>query len=109
MPGWTVRRVWLLSLALCAGAFLLGLLAASRVDLTGLLMVGPCCALLTGRWARTAVTGILALGAALALGAVATDGGRAGHASFLAALGSAVLANMLAAAWLERYLRRQRL
>ena len=109
VPGWTVRRIWLLSLVLCAGAFFLGLLAASRVDLTGLLIVGPCCALLTGRWARTAASGTVALGAALALGAVATGGGRAGHPAFLAAVGIVALANTLAAAWLERHLGRQRL
>ncbi len=108
VPGWTVRRIWLLSVELCAGVFLLGLLAASRVDLTGLLIIGPCCALLTGRWVRTAVSGILALGAALALGPVAAGGGRAGHAAFLAAVGIAALANTLASAWLERSLRRPR-
>jgi hypothetical protein len=107
VPGWTVRRIWLLSVVLSAWVFFLGLLAASRVDLTGLLIVGPCCALLTGRWVRTAVSGALALSAGLALGAVATGAGHAGHAAFLAAVGSAALANTLAAAWLERHLGRQ--
>ena len=109
VAGWTVRRIWLLSVVLCAGAFFLGLLAASRVDLTGLLIVGPCCALLTGRWVRTAVSGALALGAGLALGAVDTGAGHAGHAAFLAAVGIAALADTLAAAWLERHLGRPRL
>ena len=107
MPGWTVWRIWLLSVVLCAGVFFLGLLAESRVDLTGLLIVGPCCALLTGRWVRTAVSGAPALGAGLALGAIATGAGHAGHAAFLAAVGIGALANTLAAAWLERHLGRR--
>lgn len=34
----------------------------------GLLALGPCCALLTGRWRRTAATSILALALGVLLG-----------------------------------------
>jgi hypothetical protein len=75
VPGWSVSRVWRLSLAICAGAFLLGLLAAPTVDLAGLLVAGPCCALLTGRWVRTAATALLALCLAIVLSFGAAYGG----------------------------------
>jgi hypothetical protein len=40
-------------LVICGAGFLVGLLAAPRVDLTGLLIEAPCCALLTGHWIRS--------------------------------------------------------
>jgi hypothetical protein len=39
-----------------------------RIILIGLLASGPCCALLTGRWAPTASVSVLALGLGVALG-----------------------------------------
>jgi cation:H+ antiporter len=66
LPGWTAGRLWLLSLGLCL--LVAGCDAASgpHLILIGLLICGPCCALLTGRWRPTAASG----GVALALGTV---------------------------------------
>ena len=101
VPGWSVKRLWRLSLALCVAVFLIGLLAAPRADLTGLLIVGPCCALLTGRWMRTAVTGIIAVGAALILAVFARGTSSAERLAFISAVGLVALVNTLTAAWIE--------
>ena len=103
VPGWSVRRVWLLSLALCIAVFLIGLLSASRVDLTGLFIVGPCCALLTGRWERTAATGVVALGCALLLVGFVNGASEEERLVFTSAVGLVALSTTLAAAWIERH------
>jgi hypothetical protein len=63
LPGWSVGRLWRLSLILSA------VIAASgpHLILIGVLIAGPCCALLTGRWALTAAATVvdLALGGLL--------------------------------------------
>lgn len=102
VPGWSVKRLWRLSMVLCVGVLVIALLAAPRVDLTGLLIIGPCCALLTGRWMRTAVTGIVAVGAALLLAVVANGAGSAERLVFISAVGFVALVNTLTAAWIER-------
>lgn len=99
VPGWSVKRLWRLSMVLCVGVFLIALLAAPRVDLTGLLIIGPCCALLTGRWIRTALTGVVA---ALLLAVVANGPGSAERLAFISAVGFVALVNTLTAAWIER-------
>ena len=103
VPGWSVKRLWRLSVVLCVGVFLIGLLAAPRVDLTGLLIVGPCCALLTGRWIRTAATGVVAVGAALLLAAVTNGTSGAEGVAFISAVGFVALINTLAAVLIERH------
>jgi hypothetical protein len=42
--------------------------AAGHIVLVGLVITGPCCALLTGRWPPTALTGTWATGLAVILG-----------------------------------------
>ncbi len=103
VPGWSVKRVWLLSVALCMAVLLIGLVAAPKVDLSGLLIVGPCCALLTGRWVRTAATGIVALAGALLLAGVAKGASGEERLLFTAAVGLVALLNTLAAVWIERH------
>jgi hypothetical protein len=106
VSGWSVRRVWLLSLIVCAAAFVLALLMMRRVDLAGLLIAGPSCALLTGRWARTAATGVVALTGALLLALAASTAGPE-HWVFSVAVGVVAAVDTLAAAWLQRYSRQQ--
>jgi Sulfotransferase family len=67
LAGWSVRRVWWLSLILTS------IIAATDAMLTHvilipLLVAGPLCALLTGRWARTAAVGIWVVVLAILLG-----------------------------------------
>jgi hypothetical protein len=106
VPGWSVSRVWRLSLVICAAVFLARLLALRRVDLAGPLVLGPCCALLTGRWVRTAVTALVAFGLAVVLSLVATGGGTE-QMAFVVAVGLVGPANTVAAGWLQRHLARQ--
>jgi hypothetical protein len=106
VPSWSVGRVWLLSMIVCAVAFVVALLMVSKIDLAGFLIAGPCCALLTGRWARTAATGVVALAGAVLLALVASRGPYE-HWVFSAAVGVVAAVDTLAAVWLERYSRRQ--
>jgi hypothetical protein len=67
LGGYSVNQVWWFALALCA------VIAAtdailSHVVLIAVLMVGPLCGALTGRWARTAAVGMWALMLAVPLG-----------------------------------------
>jgi Sulfotransferase domain len=67
LAGWSVSRVWWLALILSS------IIAAtdamlSHVILIPLLVAGPFCALLTGRWARTATVGIWTVVLAILLG-----------------------------------------
>jgi hypothetical protein len=61
LPGWSVRRMWGLSLILCVA--IAGCHAASgpHLLLIGLMIIGPCCGLLTARRAPTAAPSCLAL------------------------------------------------
>jgi cation:H+ antiporter len=98
LPGWTVGRLWLASLAM--PGLVAGIDAAfgPRVVLIGLLIVGPCGALLTGRWMPTALAGLWATGLAVALGLPDGIWATATHLAFLAAVGSIALTATLAAA-----------
>jgi hypothetical protein len=67
LTGWSVSRVWWL-------AFIISSIIAatdavlSHVVLIPLLVAGPFCGLLTGRWIRTATVGIWAIALAIILG-----------------------------------------
>jgi Sulfotransferase family len=67
LAGWSVSRVWWLALALSS------VIAATdavltQVILIPLLVAGPLCGLLTGRWMRTAAVGIWVIVLAILLG-----------------------------------------
>lgn len=68
LPGWTNARLWSLSILLCLAIAAVDAATGHHLILIALLIVGPCCALLTGRWRRTATTGALALGLGVLLG-----------------------------------------
>jgi hypothetical protein len=80
-----------------------GLLAAPVVDLAGLLVAGPCCALLTGRWIRTAATALLAVVLAVVVSVVA-DGTEPERIAFVVAVGIAAATITVAAVWIQRRL-----
>ncbi|HTJ68101.1 MAG TPA: hypothetical protein VL551_11275 [Actinospica sp.] len=67
-PGWSRSRAWHVSLALCAGIAVVDAATGHRLVLIGLLAIGPCCALVSGRWRGTAATGAIALGLGVLLG-----------------------------------------
>ena len=60
LPGWSVGRLWKLSFILCSAVAACDAASGPRLILIGLLIVGPCCALLTGRWALTATASCFA-------------------------------------------------
>lgn len=68
VPGWPVRRVWAVSIT--TTAVIAGIDAATghRVILIGLLIAGPCIALLTGKRLPTVLAGAWACGLAVLLG-----------------------------------------
>jgi hypothetical protein len=76
------------------------------INVAGLLIVGLCCALLTARWVRTAISGALAVLGAWALGAFSSGATTAKTIAFTAAGGLVAISNTVAAAWLGRNLSR---
>ena len=68
MPGWSIGRLWRLSLILCCVVAACDAASGPHLILIGLLIAGPCCALLTARWALTAAASGFALALGVALG-----------------------------------------
>jgi hypothetical protein len=68
LPGWNAGRLWTLNLALCLIIAACDAATRPQLILIGLLICGPCCALLTARWAPTAASGAFAVALGVALG-----------------------------------------
>ena len=66
------------------------------------LIAGPCCALLTGRWRRTALTGAFALSLGVLLGVPAGIFSTYVHYAFLAAIAVVTVTATLSVAYLQR-------
>ena len=71
-----------------------------RVVLIGLLVIGPCCVLLTGRWVPTGLTGLWAIGLAVVVGLPDGIWGTSTFVAFLAAV-ALVACVSTAAAFIE--------
>jgi hypothetical protein len=97
-PGWTAGRLWALGLALTVAVAAADAGLGHRVVLIGLLIVGPCSALLTFRWVRTGLPGLFAIGLAVVLGIPDGIWATTTHLAFLAAVTVVALAATLAAA-----------
>ena len=69
--------------------------------LIGLLIAGPCCVLLAGRWVPAGLTGLWVIGLALVLGIPDGIWGTSTHLVFLAAVAAVALASTLAAAIIQ--------
>jgi cation:H+ antiporter len=106
LRGWTPNRIWALSVALCIAVAAADALTGERVILIGLLILGPCCAVLTGRWPRTAVSGALAVGLAVLLGIPDGIWGTAAHLVFVGAVLGVALVSASGALVVERFTRR---
>jgi hypothetical protein len=102
LPGWTARRVWTLSFLLCAAVAACDAASGPHLILIGLLITGPCCALLTGRWALTAVTSCFALALGVVLGLPDQIFATFTQYAFLAAVAATGLTATLSAAVLQR-------
>jgi cation:H+ antiporter len=101
VPGWPVRKLFLLGLELSVGVAAVDALLGRRVILIGLLIAGPCCVLLTGRWVPAGLTGLWVTGLALVLGIPDGIWGTGTHLVFLAAVACVALVSTLAAAIIQ--------
>ena len=68
LPGWSAGRLWRLSVVLCSAVAAVDAASGPHLILIGLLIAGPCIALLTARWALTAAATSYAIALGIALG-----------------------------------------
>jgi hypothetical protein len=68
LPGWSSGRTWALSLVTCLVIAACDAASGPHLILIGLLICGPCCALLTARWRLTAASAGFAFALGIALG-----------------------------------------
>ncbi|HUZ55528.1 MAG TPA: hypothetical protein VMU94_23735 [Streptosporangiaceae bacterium] len=97
LPGWSVRRLLILGLSLSGLVAVVDAALGRRVVLIGLLIVGPCCALLTGRWILTCLTGLWVIALAVVLGVPDGIFGTPTHLAFLGGVAVVALASTIAA------------
>jgi cation:H+ antiporter len=102
LPGWTVGQLWRLGLVLCAAVAACDAATGPRVILIGLLITGPCCALLTGRLAPTASTSVLAVALGVVLGVPDRIFGTVVQYAFVAAVAAVGLTATVGAAIVQR-------
>lgn len=101
LAGWSVTRLWLTGLTLSVAVAAADAALGQRVVLIGLLIVGPCCALLTGRWLPTGLTGLWVIGLAVVLGLPDGIWGTGTHLAFMAAVATVAVVSTAAAAVIE--------
>ena len=102
IQGWSTRRLWGMSFVLCLAVAALDAATGRHLILIGALIVGPCCALLTGRWRRTALTGVFALSLGVLLGVPDGIFNTYVHYVFLAAIAVVTITTTLCTACLQR-------
>ena len=105
--GWSENRLTALGFGLCALFAVADALLGHRVILIGLLIVGPCCGVLTGRWLRTAFLGGFAVVLAVVLGVADGIWGTFAHVAFLVAVIVVAVVSTLSAAIIERFSSRR--
>ena len=99
---WSINQVWALDLILCALIACADALLGHRIILMGLLVAIPCGALVTGRWSRTAISGALAVGLAVALGVPDGIWATATQLAYIGAIAAVALACSVWALTTER-------
>ena len=98
LPGWSVPRLWAVALLVSVIVAAADAALGHHVVLIGLLIIAPCCALLTGRWLPTGLTGLWVIALAVILGVPDGIWGTSIHLVFLAAVTAVACASTLAAA-----------
>ena len=98
MPGWPVRKLCFLGLEISAAVAVIDAVLGHRVILIVLLIAGPCCVLLTGRWIPTGLTGAWVISLAVVLGLPDGIWLTRTHLTFLAAVTAVAIISTLAAA-----------
>jgi cation:H+ antiporter len=102
LGSWSIKRVWYLALALSSLIATTDGILGPHVILIGLLIAGPCCALLTGRWALTATASAWAVALAVLLGFPDEIWGTTTHFAFLATVVIVAIVSTSSAAVIER-------
>jgi len=105
VAGWSVQRVWYLAFAISSIIAAVDASLGHRVILIGVLIAGPCCALLTGRWVQTASAGMWAIALAILLGLPDGIWGDWTHIAFLCAVALVAGATTAAAALIQKTTR----
>ena len=103
IAGWSIRRMWWIALAITSIIAAIDAMLGHRVILIGLLISGPCCGLLTGRWRRTATAGGWAVALAVLLGVPDNIWGTTTHLAFLGAVLIVTVASTVSAAVIQRH------
>jgi hypothetical protein len=101
LNGYSIKRVWYLALAISSLIAATDAVLGPHIILIGLLIAGPCCALLTGRWALTALAGAWAIALAVLLGFPDEIWGTSTHLAFLGAVVIIAIISTSSAAALE--------
>lgn len=107
LSGWTVRRLWAVSMIAASAVAAIDAATGHRVVLIGLLIVGPCIALLTGLWVPATITGGWACGLAVVLGLPDGIWATGTHLAFICATAIVGGAAAAGAAMIERAGRRR--
>jgi len=105
VPGWSAGRLWAVSLLACLVIAACDAASGPHVILIGLLICGPCCALLTARWPLTACSAGLAVALAIVLGVPDQIFATPTQYAFLSAVAVVGMASTLGAAVLQRHNR----
>ena len=102
LPGWSIGRLWRLSLIVCGVVAACDAASGPHLILIGLLIAGPCCALLTARWALTAAAGGFAVVLGVVLGVPDQIFATVTQYAFLAAVATVGTTATVGAAVLQR-------
>jgi cation:H+ antiporter len=102
LPGWSVGRLWRLSLISCGVVAACDAASGPHLILIGLLIIGPVGALLTGRWTLTATAACLAIALGIVLGIPDQIFATVTQYAFLAAVAAVGTAATISAAVLQR-------
>jgi len=105
LPGWSTGRLWAVSLVACLLIAACDAASGPHLILIGLLICGPCCALLTARWQLTAVTAGFAVALGIVLGVPDQIFATATQYAFVAAVVAAGTVSTAGAAVLQRHNR----
>jgi cation:H+ antiporter len=102
LPGWTVRRLWVASMIASSAVAAADAATGARAVLIGFLIVGPCTALLSGRWLAVTTTGAWTCGLAVLLGLPDGIWATSTHLAFISATASVAAAAAVGAALIQR-------
>ena len=108
LPSWTVRRLWTASMIAASAVAVIDAATGPRIVLIGLLVVGPCTALLTGRWLPVTATGAWACGLAVILGLPDRIWATGTHIAFISAVAVVAAAAVAGSVLISRNCRARR-